>query len=129
MKPPSTPYWDRLAAKEHAIVKTLKALVAKIIAKIKGEPALTTGGLVGIVAVVQQWIATNHITTVRQAVTLAVPIAVTFVIRSFVVPVSVHKAVVAQADAALHQANDAIASALLAHYKQTSVPSSGTTTP
>ncbi len=98
MKGPSTPYWDRLVAKGRDTMRTLKALVAKLVAKIKTEPAVTTGGVVGVAAVVQQWIATNHITTVKQGLTLAVPIAVTFVIRAFVTPTAKADAVQRQLD-------------------------------
>ena len=82
MKGPSTPYWDRLVAKEQRTVKTIKALVAKLL---KGEPALTIGTVVAFGGVIGTWIQTNHITTARQGFTLAAPIVLSFVIRQLVV--------------------------------------------
>ncbi len=67
----------------------LKALVAKIIAKIKAEPAVATGGVFGVALVIEQWVQVNHITNLREAVTLAGPIVLAFIIRTFVTPTNV----------------------------------------
>ncbi len=66
----------------------MKSLITKLVTAVKTwlhhEPALTIGGVTGAAVVVQQWITTNHITTVRQGLTLAAPIVLAFVIRQFV---------------------------------------------
>jgi len=69
-------------------MKFLKSIVAKIVAKIKAEPAVTTGGVAGVAVAVEQWIQTNHVTNVHEAVVLLAPIALSFVIRTFVTPTS-----------------------------------------
>jgi hypothetical protein len=57
-----------------------------VIDAIKAEPAVTAGGTEGAIAAVITWQQTNQIVTIRQALTLGVPIAVGFVIRVFVTP-------------------------------------------
>lgn len=82
-----------LAAAKAAV---LKAYI-KATNKIKSEPAIATGGLFGIAAVVYQWIQVNHVTDVRQGAALALPIVVSFVIRLFVTPSAKVDGIVAEA--------------------------------
>jgi hypothetical protein len=82
-------------------MKFIQSIIDKIVATIKAEPAVAAGGLAGVIAVVYQWIQVNHITNLRQGVTLAAPIVLSFVIRLFVTPTVKVDAKVAAAIAAV----------------------------
>ena len=73
------------------LVKTAYAKVRELLAK---EPALSLGSVVAAGGVVVTWVQTNHITTVREAVTLALPIVFAAIIRQVVAsPATVSKLV------------------------------------
>jgi hypothetical protein len=85
MKEPSTPYWDRAIREERIVFSKLKVFVIKLkLFVLAKEPALSIGAVVGAAASVTTWIQTNQITTLRQLVTFAAPIVISFVIRTFV---------------------------------------------
>ena len=95
-------------------MKFVKAFIAKLVAKIKSEPAVTAGGVAGAVAAVVTWAQTNQITTVRQLVTFGAPIVLAYVIRTFVVPNGTAKLLIAQLGAIelkLAQVKEAVAPA------------------
>ena len=52
----------------------------------KSEPSLTVGSITSAVGVLLTWVQTNKITSWRQAVTVAAPIVLSWVIRNFVTP-------------------------------------------
>lgn len=68
----------------------MQALIARVVAVVraflKREPALTVGSITSVLAVFVTWVQTNHITSWRQAVAVAGPIVVTWIIRNFVTP-------------------------------------------
>jgi hypothetical protein len=74
------------------MLKFVKTLVAKGRELLTREPALSLGSVVAAGGVVVTWVQTNHITTVREAVTLALPIVFAAIIRQVVAsPATVQK--------------------------------------